>query len=538
MRSAHIVAIFGVFAAGLSACCEQQQTQSPAGVPTTLEEVQARHAPPEVVVTVERKTRSRGSGGGGCGHSPVCIILLPALLFNEAFPKKWDEATVEEAGARTFHGQFTTGGELMNATVWERDTVRKYDVLDLDALGKKVVVESGHAQVVDGKAGEFSRRSIQEQVDLLGAYKKKLGKTKGTGQRRKLLIEAMRWLGDEAQPMAIAHLGAAGEADEVRAGMIEWACQGYSGWANVDALLEAGRNEPGPELAAEAMVCSFRPVPATGKPTAAQPDEARALHGAGVNLSVYVRALVNDICRQGTGSKVKLDTLRDVIGDKYRKRAGKAADSCKDGNRRHAIRLALKLKVDDDDVARLLTSDEGLALDAAERLDAAKAGHRAALIAGLTKHPGRKSYLEPLYDGGLVLDAAESIVVAASLATGGSFSSSDSHALCITLLHRARTGGTDTTRARAFLRKAHKKDSKNSAVSAGLLVLGDTRQVPELLRANRRHTVPTTNPKQVYSTGHLITYTVTLLGCDRGEQVDAWKAANAGSGDIPACLKN
>ena len=76
---------------GLPGCCScggcggcGTKTSSHVGsVPTTLEEVRKQHAPPEVVVKVERITKSTGSFR--CAH-PVCLIVLPIVLVSALFP--------------------------------------------------------------------------------------------------------------------------------------------------------------------------------------------------------------------------------------------------------------------------------------------------------------------------------------------------------------------------------------------------------------------------------------------------------------------
>lgn len=524
---------------GLGGCCESAPTVNPAGIPNTLDEVRARHAPPEVVVTVERKTRSRGSGAGGCGHSPVCIILLPALLINEAFPEKWDEATVEEGNTRVFFGRFETGGQLLSATTWTVDTVRKYDALDLKALGRRLVIESGSAPYADGKAGTFTRRSIQEQVDLVALYKARLAKTKNTKQRVALATEAMKWLGDEARDLAQAHVGAAAEADEVRAGIVAWACKPWSAWSDVGGLLEAGRKKPGPHLSVAAMRCALDDSPrktaeAPGYEYAGEPVSDKPV-AEGIDLTPYVHGLVDDVCRQGSSSPVSLADIT-ALTKQHMDEARQRAKACKDTPRRTALKFALGMKVDAADLAAALQSDDGIAIELGGLLDAKRPDHRRALFLGLTQHPDREAYLEPLYAANVVADETEIMVAAGTVASGGSFLGTRAQAFGIALLYRARTGGTPTARARKFLEARLAKD-KDAQFYAGLLALGVTRHVPAMLRAYRRYSVATSDPGQVVSNTELVTFAMTLVGCHREAQTEAWRVAMTGSKDIPKCTR-
>lgn len=99
--------------AGCGGCFTK--TEAHVDVPTTIEEVKKLHSPPGVEVRVERKERKGGSGGG-CGHSALCIVVFPILIYGALFPEKWDQVTVTESGKITYEGRFETGGKLIEAT--------------------------------------------------------------------------------------------------------------------------------------------------------------------------------------------------------------------------------------------------------------------------------------------------------------------------------------------------------------------------------------------------------------------------------------
>lgn len=534
------LAVLGLVAAILSGCCDSPPPVSPAGVPTTLEQVRLRHAPPDVEVTVERKSRSRSGGGGGCGHSPVCIILLPALLLGDAFPEKWDEARIVQGEQLVYEGRFTTGGDLIAATTWDDTTVRKYDVLNLAKLGKKVVVESGSAQVVEGKHGEFTRRPILEQVDLLAEYRAKLAKTKREGSRKDLVVEAMRWLGAEAEPLARVHVGAAKEGDAVRAGILGAACKPAARWPTVPALIEEAKNEPGPKLALAALRCRGQRPPRKFEYEAWNPNRKPAPQGtlpefgAGIDMTAFVNALVDDICTKGVESEVRLENLAGLDGDLQPLGVARAS-RCRTPPRRTALLVALGEEASEEELVDALKSDDPLAAQLAPQLDAARPAHRRALFLGLSVHPNRDAYLERLVAADVSPNETELVVVAGSLATVGAIGGTTRAALAVHLLHAGRSGGSDTRRAKAFLAKRARKDRK-AHLLAGLLVLGEPKVAPALMRGGSRYPLPTRDARKVYSQQGLLTFSFTLIGCSKQEQVAAWTAARTDKKAIPPCV--
>src|SRR5256885_13291370 len=86
-------------------CRRQPVFDSYVDVPTTLESARALHKPPDVDVKVERVIETSG-GGGNCGHSAVCLIVLPLIVAAEIkdyfFPAIYDLVTITEHGTVTY----------------------------------------------------------------------------------------------------------------------------------------------------------------------------------------------------------------------------------------------------------------------------------------------------------------------------------------------------------------------------------------------------------------------------------------------------
>lgn len=247
----------------LSACCVRcsPEQKSYVDVPATLDQVKKRAKPPEVVVTVERRTRSSG-GGGGCGHSAACLILVPFLLYEAAFPEKFDEVTVTEAGVETFHGLYSTSGDVLSARVKTETGWRELAQLDLPELGQRAIVESAKVTTNADGTEMKTNTTIQSQVDLVAQYREKLAKKEGA-KRGALLAEAATKLGGEGDAFVLERL-AADEPDESRAKVVEQSCYRAmdEGATKAGTLITAAMSHPGGLTAKATLECELSPDPA------------------------------------------------------------------------------------------------------------------------------------------------------------------------------------------------------------------------------------------------------------------------------------
>jgi hypothetical protein len=149
------------------------------------------------VVRVERQEAT--SGGGACGHSPACVILIPILVFDALFPKKWDEVSVTKNGKPIYVARFETNGDFIEGTQYQATKARYFSSLILKQLGRRVIVQIGEAALApDGSKGEPSHTPILPQVSLLSDYEAALSKQKDEEERAALIVEAATWLGDES----------------------------------------------------------------------------------------------------------------------------------------------------------------------------------------------------------------------------------------------------------------------------------------------------------------------------------------------------
>lgn len=203
-------------------CGRAEEFESYVDDPTTLEAVQALHDPPEVVVEVVQGAKETGTIA--CGHSPACIILLPVVIEDLAFPVHFRNASVKTGEKLSYEAVFRHNGQFVRATARDAEVVREIQFLALQALDRNVVVEVARAPLdATGKAGKFERTGVQSQVDLLTPYTKLLGNPTAPNRAR-ALSEATRVLGDDALPLVRARLTDAKEPAEVKSEFFRTMC--------------------------------------------------------------------------------------------------------------------------------------------------------------------------------------------------------------------------------------------------------------------------------------------------------------------------
>ncbi|HEY6723900.1 MAG TPA: hypothetical protein VI197_07705, partial [Polyangiaceae bacterium] len=259
MFRALVPGVFSVLAAawlsGCMRCSRAEDFESYVDDPTTLEALRGLHEPPDVVVAVTEGAKE--SGNMACGHSPVCIILLPAVVEDLAFPVRYQNATVKKGGVLMYEAVFHHNGQFMRATARDATVAREIQFLDLNALDRNVVVEVGRAPLdASGKPGKFKKTRVQAQVDLLTPYTKLLGDP-ATPQRSVALLEVTRVLGDDALSLVRARLADPKESAEVKTEFFHAMCypgaspfEGSGGARDLMHAFAAAQPSAGPALAA------------------------------------------------------------------------------------------------------------------------------------------------------------------------------------------------------------------------------------------------------------------------------------------------
>lgn len=196
-RARPTIALLALIALTGACRCTPKLESAAGDLPITVAAAKKQHAPPDVVVTVERKVTPKG--GGSCGHSPLCLILLPVLIYEEMFPEKYDEVVIVDHGKEAYRASFTTRGDFLQArTTTSEGLVHDFRQLSLKELGKRVVVEAARSPSPGAKPEAVP---LAPQAQLIEAYTQAM-KRPGNAQCGALVVEAMSWLAAEADAFA------------------------------------------------------------------------------------------------------------------------------------------------------------------------------------------------------------------------------------------------------------------------------------------------------------------------------------------------
>jgi hypothetical protein len=479
-------------------CDSCMKTESHVDVPTKLDEVKKLHSPPDVVVDVKRKKRS--AGGGACGHSPLCVIVLPIMAYDALFPKKWDEATVTEKGAVTYVASFETDGDFIESSETKNAKVRHFGRLDLKKLGKHVIVQVGEAPLgPDGKPGKAVKTPILPQVDLIQDYEAALAKEKDGDDRGELVIEATTWLGDEALSFLEKHTKDQSEPDEQRALIVTRLCTARQSKARDLALSGAG-NSPGPTTALAGARCITQ-------------------HQAPVALGgPFAKALVARICKPDAKLNEVVQVLTSMPAG-AKSSASADASACPDRDARTLARWAVGDTPKHEDLVALARSTGVLATAFLRLLTPRSDEHRGLLYTALDAKPTDPEPVHVLSRNDSAPSEGEMRTLVKSYLADSSVSQR-AHLLRLFTLARAKK--TSLAPSVSAMRAALSRTKEQREVlHIALVVLGERQHAEAAARVLNNTARYKDRPSTVsFGTDSLVGYGLHAAGCT-DEEVDA-----------------
>ena len=486
----------------LDGCCcgKSMEKESYATVPLTLREAKKLEKD-GATVTVTRRTRS--SGGGNCGHSPICLIFLPVMLFEAVFPEKWDEVVVTtKDGVVTLVGDYETGGALIHAQHLVDGQMRETRNIELKELGKQVYVDSARLVALEDGGVRREVLPLNSQHDFIGEERKLLEREKDPHKRALAIHEARLLLEDEGLAFAKERLGSPLEQDETKAEVLKSGC----GTPDFEPLIAEAQKSPGPwtkvrlvdcleGAAQDAMLLEIEQV-------ACDEKTSRELMGEiGVPLG-----------KEGTYvDSPRLPGLRA------------AQQQCSPGPHRSLVGLWLKQPLDAKELDALLASDLGN--QAHGSLRTTEPLHRAAMVKLVLNDIDTQAVLSQLVDGKTVLEP-ELLEQLAGWYTNpkGLFTTRPrtSVLLLFSWAAAAPDGPQRTKRAREVLAKA-----SDPVIETARVVLGDRERLSAAaggLKTPLSFNAPT-------SESDLVTFGLGLAGCPRDELI----AVAAKRKRLPTC---
>lgn len=441
----------------LGGCCCDLKKESYAEVPLSLDDAKEQAKETGAEIAIERRTKHMG--GGGCGHSPVCVILLPVILYDIAFPETWDEATIMKDGEVVLNASYEKNGTLIHAQHLKDGVVLETRNIELKALGKKVYVDS--AKLVPGVDGGMERvpLSLASQHDFIADERKALEKTKDPKRRAEFISEAAVLLEDEGVAFAKERLLAADEPERSRAEVVRMGCASRG---SLYPLIETAQKSQGAWVKLRLIGCWENP--------SAERDAA---------TNVAMRAAC-----EGTLDVDLLETFSaDYEGAVRGTDAVNTAAACPGGPQRALFQLWLGHPVVTEELDALLAKDQTAKL-AWKWLDPSEANQRAAMVKIISEDKaGSALLLSTLRQKETVLEAELLEALARRfLQRTGLMEIGDRHDTLelFALAAKQPDAAARTKNARGAIAAAgaSEKDAKRKAMlEAVLVVLGDKTRV-------------------------------------------------------------
>jgi hypothetical protein len=473
----------------LNGCCcgKSLENESYVKVPLTLDEVKKLEKD-GATVSVERKTRASG-GGGACGHSPICIIFLPVLLYEAAFPEKWDEVVVKSKdGTVTLVGYYETGGALIHAQHLVDGEMRETRTIELKELGKKVYVDS--ARLVPESDGGVRREvlSLSSQHDFIGDVRMLLASVMEPERRAKIINEARVQLEDEGMKFALERMGAADEPDEAKAEVVHLGCE----TPGFEPLLEAAKRSSGPWTKLRLVKC-----------LRGEEQHAMLLEVEQVACDPNTSKKLMDAIGPALTRDLPVSSLRGLQ---------EAHAKCMDGPHRALVGLWLNLPVQAGELNALLNSE--LEMSTHRYLHASDPIQRAAMVKEVASSINEAVLLDMLIAEKSVLEPAELEQLANWFIKPRSFFTTSPRAKALKVFSfsaMAPDGVARTKLARAALAKAKPDPMFDSAIVA----LGDRSRMPAAVKGIKSPVFFGTPASE----SDLVAYGLKLAGCSQEELV-------------------
>jgi hypothetical protein len=329
-------------------CCGKSlEKENLAKVPLTL--AQAKKLEKDgATVTVTRKTRS--GGGGACGHSPLCLIFLPVMLYQAVFPEQWDEVVVTKDGVVTLVGSYETGGALIHAQHLVDGQMLETRNIELKELGKQVSVDSARLVALEDGGVRREPLPLSSQHDFIGEERQLLAREKDPHKRALAIEEARRLLEDEGFAFARERLAAADEDDQTKAEVLKLGCDS----PEFEPLIAEAQKHPGPWTKVRLVGCLT--------------NEARD-------------AMLLEVLQVACEAQTPRDLMEEIdpLLSRQPTDAMRAAQAkCAAGPHRALVALWLKVPLPQAELDALLASDLGFS--AHPHLLPAEPLHRAAMV--------------------------------------------------------------------------------------------------------------------------------------------------------------
>ncbi len=319
-----------------------------------------------------------GSGSASCGHSLLCILVLPAVFVAPFIPRDHQLATIESNGVAIYQGRFQTDGAFIQARVREDDVYTDAERLHLPALGRDYVVLTYRTRV-GAPATERTDVPLREQLDLVSEYREVLATEASPDATMR---EAIDHLGADVAPLLVEHVEHGARPLSYSDGRIVAACERWVETPTAARFLEAFR-APG-ELRERLVraIADRSDDPALDPALVCLEPSAEP----SPSLDPFVRGVTRRSCSGGLESGIALAERLAPSPPLLAVARDEASGSCESPG----FRLAFGASVEPEAIGALLDSPDRRLV--AQRLDPTVEAHRAALFAALSADVGATAH--------------------------------------------------------------------------------------------------------------------------------------------------
>jgi hypothetical protein len=451
------------------------------GIPETLESAKAIGKKDGVVVDVKKGAAKPGSGGS-CGHSPACLLIVPVVLYEAAFPDHYVDVTIVENGAVRVRAVYDDDGSFVSAAVFRDGEAHHVSVLELACLERRIAVETSHATIdASGKEGDPSPTRIESQASLLKDYAAKVAAAGADGGGA-CAVEAIRVLGIDA--VDLAKRTVADKSAGVSQAVLDAACSESAPLLDESSraeLANAAALRPESQPGVAALACFLR----GGKLDPAASGVVRTIAAGLAKADARSQEQVLDAIQSFViGSTIwksqERDDRRAAIAPVFQTALADVADPLT----RDAIRLAVGVPIDERAHRDLIDKGgDGYATFAIGAIDAGTAEGRAVAYAEL-REPTRRArdLLASLENSDAPPTADERSILVARAITPGDSSLVEDRARVAALLAPVGDGLSDGDRHALREGSAHAQPGSDAdSLSALRLAAGEVALTTEVL---------------------------------------------------------
>ncbi|MDX1957657.1 MAG: hypothetical protein SFU98_03740 [Leptospiraceae bacterium] len=115
--------------------------------PVYLEKLSKTYPDKDYVTVIEKKKDT--SSGFRCGHSAICLIFIPFIIWELIFPGYYYDVIVKKNNKEVFHGRYNDSKKIEFGYIIKDDYELKIQLFELNSIQKEVLLETERKYIKD-----------------------------------------------------------------------------------------------------------------------------------------------------------------------------------------------------------------------------------------------------------------------------------------------------------------------------------------------------------------------------------------------------